>query len=143
MNISGVAKLTGIPASTLRFYEKKGLIQSVGRQGLQRRFAPHVVDQLALIALGQAAGLSLEEVRTMITANGEPNIDRQLLIAKADELDAQCKRLRAVSRALRHAAVCSAPSHTECPTFQKRLRSAASGVFDRLWRKTRPGNLRK
>jgi DNA-binding transcriptional MerR regulator len=136
MDIAEVAKRTGVPASTLRFYERKGLIRSVGREGLRRRFAPGVLDQLALIALGQAAGLSLDEVRTMLTPNGEPNLDRQLLAAKADEIDALIKRLRAVSHGLRHAAACPAPSHAECPSFQKLLKAAASGAIEKRWGKT-------
>jgi len=34
MDIAEVAKRSGVPASTLRFYEEKGLISSIGRQGL-------------------------------------------------------------------------------------------------------------
>lgn len=131
MDISEVAKRTGVPASALRFYEKKGLIASVSQRGTRRRFAPGVLDQLALISLGQAAGLSLDEIQSMLLPNGEPNIDRQLLAAKADELDAMIKRLRAVSRGLRHAAACPAPSHAACPSFQKLLRAAASGAIQK------------
>jgi DNA-binding transcriptional MerR regulator len=130
MDIAEVAKRTGVPASTLRYYEKRGLIHSVGRDGLRRRFAPGVLDQLALIALGQAAGLSLDEVHAMLSPDGEPNIDRQLLSAKADEIDALIKRLRAVSNGLRHAAACPAPSHAACPSFQKLLKAAALGIFN-------------
>ncbi len=135
MDISEVAKSTGVPASTLRYYEKKGLIASVSRQGIRRRFAPAVLDQLALISLGQAAGLSLDEIRSMFTPNGEANIDRQLLADKADEIDALIKRLRAVSRGLRHAAACPAPSHAECPSFQKLLKAAISGSIGKRWKK--------
>lgn len=138
MDISEVAKRTGVPASTLRFYEKKGLIASVGPQGARRRFAPSVLDQLALISLGQAGGLSLDEIRSMLLPDGEPNIDRQLLLAKADELDALIKRLKAMSRGLRHAAACPATSHAECPSFQKLLKAAASGALEKRWRKAEP-----
>lgn len=130
MDIAEVAKRTGVPASTLRYYEKKGLIASVGRQGVRRRFAPGVLNQLALIALGQVAGLSLDEIGTMLSPNGGPAINRQLLAVKADEIDQTIKQLRAVSRGLRHAAACGAPSHAECPTFQKLLKAAASGALD-------------
>lgn len=130
MDIADVAKRAGVPASTLRYYEKKGLIASVGRQGARRRFAPTVLDQLALIALGQAAGLSLDEIGTMLSPNGRPAIDRQLLRVKADEIDKTIRQLRAVSRGLRHASVCPAPSHAECPTFQRLLKAAASGALD-------------
>lgn len=127
MDIAEVAKRTGVPASTLRYYEKKGLIASVGRHGIRRRFAPSVLNQLALISLGQAAGLSLDEIGAMLLPNGQPNIDRQLLLAKADETDRLIRRLRAVSRGLRHAAACPAPSHAECPTFQKLLKDRPHG----------------
>lgn len=130
MDIAEVAKRAGVPASALRYYEKKGLIASVGRQGLRRRFAPGVLDQLALIALGQAAGLSLDEIGSMLSPNSAPIIDRRLLAAKADEIDKTIKQLRAVSRGLRHAAACPAPSHAECPTFQKLLKAAAAGALD-------------
>lgn len=129
MDIAEVAKRTGVPASTLRYYEKKGLIASVGRQGIRRRFAPAVLNQLALIALGQAAGLSLDEIGSMLSPNGGSEINRQLLATKADEINQTIKQLRAVSRGLRHAAACTAPSHAECPTFQRLLKAAASGAL--------------
>ncbi|ODV43347.1 MerR family transcriptional regulator [Cupriavidus sp. UYMMa02A] len=131
MDIAEVAKRTGVPASTLRYYEKKGLIVSLGPQGARRSFADNVVDQLALISLGQAAGLSLDEIRSMFAPDGQPNINRQMLMEKADEIDALIKRLRAMSHGLRHAAACPAPSHAECPTFRKLVKAAASGAVER------------
>lgn len=62
MDIADVAKRTGVPASTLRYYEKKGLLKSLAGHGQRRQFAADVADRLALIALGQAAGFSLDEV---------------------------------------------------------------------------------
>ena len=131
MDIAEVAKRSGLPASALRFYESKGLINSVGRQGLRRRFEPKVLDQLALVALGQAAGFTLDEIRSMFAPDGRPRIDRRKLSAKADELDATIKQLKAMSDGLRHAAVCPARSHAECPSFQRLVRAAAAGVFGR------------
>lgn len=130
MDIAEVAKRSGVPASTLRFYEEKGLIASAGRQGLRRRFDPAVLDQLALIALGQAAGFSLDEIGSMFTADGRPSIDRGMLATKADEIDGTIKRLKAMSNGLRHAASCPAPSHAECPTFQRLLKAAAAGSLE-------------
>lgn len=130
MDISQVAKQTGLPASTLRYYEKRGLIQSTQPLGARRRFTASVFDQLAIIALGQAAGLSLDEIQSMLTPAGGLNVDRQLLSAKAVEIDRTIQQLKAVSRGLRHAAACPAPSHAECPTFLGLLKSAASGALD-------------
>ncbi|PJI50322.1 MAG: MerR family transcriptional regulator [Pseudomonas sp.] len=140
MDIADVAKRSGVPASTLRFYEEKGLIVSLAKPGARRQFAPQILDQLALITLGQSAGFSLEEIRAMFAGGGGTNIDRQMLAAKADELDATIKRLRAMSRGLRHAAACPAPSHAQCPTFQRLVKAAGESALEG---KQERGRLRK
>ena len=127
LTISEVSRRSGVAASALRFYEEKGLIASVGRRGLRRVFGPGVLDRLALIELGRAAGFSLEQIGRMFTEKGKPRIDRKMLSAKADEIDATIARLGAMRDSLRHAAACPAPSHMECPSFQRLLRAAASG----------------
>lgn len=137
MDIAEVSKRTGVPSSALRYYEQKGLITSDREKGERRRYAASVLDQLALIALGQAAGLSLDEIRSMLSPNGPPDIDRQLLLAKANEIDTLVKRLKAMSSGLRHAAACPASSHVECPSFQKLLKAAATGALEKRWGKTR------
>lgn len=129
LDISQVARRSGLPASTLRYYEEKGLIASIGRRGLRRLFDPGVVDRLALISLGRTAGFSLEEIGAMLAGGGSPQIDRDALLAKADELEARIARLSAVREGLRHAAACQAPSHMECPTFRRLLKAAARGAF--------------
>jgi DNA-binding transcriptional MerR regulator len=128
-DISEVSRRSGVPASTLRFYEEKGLIVSVGRKGLRRQFDASVYERLALIALARAAGFSLEEIAGVFAPDGRAHIDRALLSAKADEIDRTIVRLRAMRNGLRHAAVCRAPSHFECPTFRKLLAAAASGTI--------------
>ena len=121
-----MAQRSGIPASTLRFYEEKGLIASHGRRGLRRLFDSAVLDRLALIALGSAAGFSLDEIARMFAPDGRPRIDRRMLTAKADQLDRTIHKLGAMRDGLRHAAACPARSHMECPTFRRLLRAAAS-----------------
>ncbi|MGY4474653.1 helix-turn-helix domain-containing protein [Bradyrhizobium sp. USDA 3364] len=130
IDIAEVAELSGVRASTLRFYEEKGLIASHGRRGLRRLFDPAVLDRLALIALGRASGFSLDEIARMFAPDGRPRIDRKMLSAKADELDRTIRRLNAMRDGLRHAAVCPAPSHMECPTFRRLLRVAAAGKME-------------
>lgn len=127
LDIAEVAKRTGVPASTLRYYEEQGLIVSIGRLGLRRVFAASVLERLALIALGQSAGFSLAEIARMFSPDGQPAIDRELLSTKAEELDATIRRLTGLRDGLRHAAVCPAPSHLECPSFRRLLGLAAAG----------------
>jgi DNA-binding transcriptional MerR regulator len=129
LDINEVARRSGVPAATLRFYEEKGLIASVGRRGLRRVFDAGVLERLALVALGRAAGFSLDEIARMFTADGRPDIDRNLLAAKADELEETIRKLGAMREGLRHAAACRAPSHMECPTFRRLLRAAAIGAI--------------
>ena len=126
MDIAEVAKRSGVPASTLRYYEEKGLIASYGRQGLRRVFDERVLERLALIALGRAAGFSLEEIARMFAPDGQPAIDRQALASKAHDLDVTIRKLTAMRDGLRHAARCRAPSHMECPTFLRLVAVAAT-----------------
>ncbi|RQL72566.1 MerR family transcriptional regulator [Acinetobacter pittii] len=124
MDIGEVAKKAKVTTATLRFYEEKGLIKSIGRQGLRRQYGKQVIDQLALIALGRAAGFSLNEIATMFGQDGKPDLDRQKLKDKAEQLEQMAKRLHFISQGLEHAAVCPAENHMECPTFQKFFKSS-------------------
>ncbi|WP_042883693.1 helix-turn-helix domain-containing protein [Cupriavidus necator] len=129
LDIAEVAQQAGVPASTLRFYEEKGLIASIGRRGMRRVFDAGVLERLALIALGRAAGFSLDDIAQMFAPQGEPRIDRQMLAAKADELDRTIRKLSAMRDGLRHAAACPAPSHMECQTFRRIVKAASSGAI--------------
>jgi DNA-binding transcriptional MerR regulator len=124
LDITEVVQRSGVAASTLRFYEQKGLIASIGRRGLHRLFAPGVLERLALIALGRDSGLSLGEIASMFAPDGKLRIDRRMLTAKAEELDRTISKLSAMRDSLRHAAACPAPSHLECPNFRRYLQSA-------------------
>ena len=124
LDIASVAQRSGLPASTLRHYEAKGLIASVGRYGLRRVFDGGVLERLSLIALGRAAGFALDEIAAMFPPGGGVRIDRAKLAAKADELDLTIHRLGSLRDGLRHASRCPAPSHLECPTFRRLLAGA-------------------
>ncbi|MDQ8731527.1 helix-turn-helix domain-containing protein [Bradyrhizobium sp. LHD-71] len=126
IDIAEVARRSGVPASTLRFYDEKGLIKSVGRQGTRRLFTAGVLERLSLIALGRNAGFSLEEIGAMFAPDGRPRIDRTSLAAKARELDRTIRKLTALRNGLLHAAECPARNHMECPTFQRMLRIASA-----------------
>lgn len=128
LDISEVAKQSGLPASTLRFYEEKQLISSIGRRGLKRLFAYNILEQLDFIALAQRAGFSLTEITEMFNAHGFYKVNRDKLREKAQELDIKIKQLQATRDGLLHAADCGAPSHRECPTFQRLLKLAGKSA---------------
>ena len=125
MNIKEVAARAGLPAKTIRYYEEIGLIRSEARRGLRRQYDPDVLLRLSLIGLGKTAGFSLDEIAAMFGADGQPNIARKQLRARADELQRQMIGLRTLRDALRHVADCRAPTHLECPAFRALLRTAS------------------
>ncbi len=123
LDINGVSKAMGLPASTIRFYEEKGLIKSIGRKGLRRLFDDSVLERLAVISLARDAGFSLSDIRMLVQSGRK--IDRSRLIAKADELEWQIRQMAMMRKGLLHAAACKAPSHFECPKFKRLLRLSA------------------
>lgn len=131
LDIGEVTAATGIRPSALRYYEEIGLIESVARHGLRRQFAPEVLLQLELVAVGRTAGFSLEEIAGMFGRNGAPDLPRALLREKADDLDRQIRELAALRDTLRHVADCPAPTHMECPTFRRLIEVAGR------WRRSR------
>lgn len=119
LDIGRVAKLSGVAPSTLRFYEKKGLITPIGRNGLRRQYRQDVLHTLQLIALGQAAGFTLEEMRGMFDAQGKVTIEREKMLERARAIDKAILRLQLLSRGLKHVANCTQPDHSQCHEFQK------------------------
>lgn len=119
LDIGEVADKSGLKPSALRHYEEAGLISSISRHGLRRQFPPEVLLQLKLIAMSKSAGFSLDEIAGMFGANGMPNLPRDVIHAKADEIDRKIHELTALRDTLRHVADCPAPSHMECPTFRR------------------------
>ena len=118
LDIGEVAKRAGIPASTLRFYEEKGLVASVGRHGLRRQFDRGVLERLALIALGRSAGFRSMRSRACLRPTAA-HVDRRAARAKADELDATIRKLTPCAMACVTRRSVRAPSHMECPTFRR------------------------
>ena len=96
MDISQGAKQSGVPASTLRFYEKKCLIRSVGRHDIRRIFSEDILERLVWIALGRVAGFSLDEITGILGSEKTLDVDRDLLLNKASELDETIQKLVAM-----------------------------------------------
>lgn len=121
LDIGLVVELTGVSASALRFYERRGLIASSGRNGLRRTFAPEVVDRLRLIACAQAAGFTLAQIARFLVATPHDSDLRTRMAERADELDREIERLTRMRDSLRHATTCTHVPLVECPDFKRRL----------------------
>ena len=121
MDIADVAKRSGVPASTLRFYEEKGLIASLGSPGERRRFAPQILDQLALISLGQSAGFTLEEIGELLSLSDQRGDDmarvRHTAVDKLTDIEQRIAELQRMHGALK-VLVDACPGHGDvvhCP----------------------------
>ncbi|MFD1328619.1 helix-turn-helix domain-containing protein [Mycoplana ramosa] len=125
LDIGVLSERSGLPPSTLRYYEEVGLIESLARHGLRRQYGSETLTQLALISLGKTAGFSLGEMKKMFGKDGVLDLPRTALRARADKLDLQIRKLTTLRNALRHAAECPAENHMECPKFRRLLRVAS------------------
>ncbi len=68
MLIGEVAGALGVHRQTIRFYEKQGLLPSPHRQSNgYRDFDPTVVSRVNFIRSGQAAGLTLSEIASVLS----------------------------------------------------------------------------
>jgi len=128
LDIGVVAERTGLSASALRFYERRGLIASSGRNGLRRTFAPEVVDTLRLIACAQAAGFSLAQIGRFLVATPQDSELKTRMAERADELDHEIERLTRMRDSLRHATTCTHVPLVECPDFKQRLLPGAGSA---------------
>lgn len=63
LSVGEVAERSGLPVSTLHFYESKGLIHSTRSAGNQRRFPRAELRRIAVIKVAQRAGIPLSEIR--------------------------------------------------------------------------------
>ena len=110
LDIGEVVRRSGVPASTLRYYEQLGLLQ--------------VLERLALIGLGQSAGLSLQQIGAAMPQGAGLALDRTALLARADALQQQIRRLQRAQDRLRRAAACPhAEDARRCASFRRLLRA--------------------
>ncbi len=66
--IGETARRAGVATSTVRYYERRGLLQPDARQSGQRRYRPDTLRALVFIRMLQDAGLSLDDIESMLSA---------------------------------------------------------------------------
>ena len=121
MTIGAVAALTRRRPSSIRYYEQIGLLPPAPRAGGRRVYGPETVRALAVIETGQRAGLSLDQIRALLSASpgDQASIERlrELAAAKLPEITALIARTEIVRGWLESAARCECPSLDDCPLF--------------------------
>lgn len=98
LQIGEVAAAAGVSVDTVRYYEREHLLPSAGRtQGGFRLFGRDAVDRIRFIKQAQELGFALDEIRTMLRADGSAECRHvhDLLKAKLAEIDDRMRRMRA------------------------------------------------
>ena len=97
MKIGELAKRTGLAASTIRFYESKGLLKSVDRlSNGYRAYPPEAVSVLAIIMNAQQTGFTLDEIKSILSATAEGWRHAELMATlqrKIGDIEAMERRL--------------------------------------------------
>ena len=121
LTIGDVAARAGVNTSAIRYYERIGLLPQPERVAGKRRYAPDVLERLAVISTAQRAGLSLGEVRDLLDGvdAGETAGERLQALArrKLPEVDALIAQAEAVRGWLQAAEECRCPTLDDCPLF--------------------------
>jgi MerR family transcriptional regulator, redox-sensitive transcriptional activator SoxR len=68
MTIGEMGRRARVPTSTIRYYERRGLLKAYARQSGQRRYRTETLRRLVFIGMMQDAGLSLDEVAVVLDA---------------------------------------------------------------------------
>jgi DNA-binding transcriptional MerR regulator len=125
LDIAEVARRSGLAPSALRYYERLGLIESSGRNGLRRSYLPDVITRLTLISCARSVGFTLGQIGRFLIATPDDTELRTRLAERADALDEEIERLTRMRDSLRHAAVCNHSPLVSCPHFKARIEGRA------------------
>jgi MerR family redox-sensitive transcriptional activator SoxR len=121
LSIGEVARRAGVNVSTIRFYERRGLLPEPERTGGQRRFSEDTVKRLGLIDVAKRAGFSLDEIGSLLSSvdRGAPAYEQlQVLSArKLPEVDALIERAQTMRDWLTAAGLCGCETLEDCALF--------------------------
>lgn len=128
--IGDLAALAGKRPSLIRYYEQLGLLPQPMRVSGQRRYDAGAVRTLAVIDTAQRAGLTLDEIKTLLSASPDdkPATERLREVAnrKLPEIAVLIERTELVRGWLECAARCECPDLDECPLFDNPPPAAAA-----------------
>jgi MerR family redox-sensitive transcriptional activator SoxR len=143
MTIGEVAERSGVAASALRFYEERGLIESVRAGSGHRRYARPVLRRIAFIVFAQRVGLTLEEIGgelEKLPPDRAPNKRdwSRLSHGWTTRIDARIAELERLKAGLTECIGCGCLSLARCKLANPQDRAAQHGPGPRYWIGDRP-----
>jgi MerR family mercuric resistance operon transcriptional regulator len=118
--IGRLAEKVGIPASTVRYYERIGLLEPEDRtQGNYRLYGQFSLRRLRFIRAAQSIGFTLDDIRLLMGAQNRRSPScrdvQRLIAARLTEIDKQMTNLRNVQKVLKaSAAKCRKTERARC-----------------------------
>jgi DNA-binding transcriptional MerR regulator len=128
LTIGELARLAGVSASAVRYYEEVGLLPAPARISGQRRYPESAARLVAAILLYSDAGFTLAEQKALTSSRAStPGDRRELMQRKLAELDEQIARAQAAREAIRHGLRCPHEDITRCPNFNAGITARLAG----------------
>jgi MerR family redox-sensitive transcriptional activator SoxR len=132
LTIGELSARSGVAASALRFYERKGLIESTRTEGNQRRYPGVTLRRVALVQAGTTVGIPLERIRAALDTlpSGRSPTKRdweRLSRSWAAELDRRIATLEAIRGRLTTCIGCGCLSLKTCGLLNPGDRAAELG----------------
>lgn len=122
MTIGEIASLAGVPTATVRYYERRGLLERAPRTGAgYRQYRPETAERLRFIKRAQDLGFSLDEIQELLAlrvddAGACPVVEAKARskIAQVEQMMRDLARIRDVLNGLAESCRTQAPT-AECP----------------------------
>jgi DNA-binding transcriptional MerR regulator len=126
LSIGELAERTGVPATTLRYYDELGLVRPAGRASGRRRYTASTVRDVGMILFFREIGFSLAEIERFIA--GERQGRRDMIDHKLAEIAEQQHRLEVARIALEHGRQCPASEPMKCSRFWSIIEGRRRGL---------------
>ncbi|NTZ20743.1 MerR family transcriptional regulator [Paenibacillus sp. JMULE4] len=118
LSIGEIARLSDVPASTLRYYENVGLIPKVSRRSGQRRYSSDILQRIRVIKTAQQAGFHVQEIFVLLEGfdSNVPPSERWRSMAqkKRLELEEKERQIKMMQQVLENGLKCFCLSWDEC-----------------------------
>jgi MerR family mercuric resistance operon transcriptional regulator len=131
VRIGELARLAGIPASTIRYYEAERLLPAPPRLGGRRDYARDALDRLELVAVARSAGFTIREIRELVTASaGGRRVSaawHARAHAKLEELGLRLAQIERAREELRAILACGCETLAGCRLLARRRPPGTAG----------------
>lgn len=120
MNIGDVARVSGLPTKTIRYYEEIGLISPLRSTNGYRTFRDSDLHKLAFLGRARSLGFTIDDCRNLLALYGDDaraSADvKKIASEHLERIDAKVEELQAMKKTLSHLVhECAGDNRPDCP----------------------------